>query len=271
MRVHVLLLLALLGVGCDAKGDAPAASPSLQAQSQARAEVFEPPDAQGWGRVGRLHYLERCLGGGKPDAALPLVIMIHGLGDHPRPDWFPGAELIRTPLRLIMPQAPTPFHRGYAWFPYRIGDNDPVQLARGIAAAERELAQAIDVVRARRPTVGQPIVTGFSQGGMLSYALALLHPAQFALSLPISGMLPAPLWPASKQAGTRYPPIRGLHGDADDIVPIDGARELVAHLRGLGFDAELHEVAGERHWISGEMVRYSVDVLDRAARQASGR
>ena len=44
---------------------------------------------------------------------------------------------------------------------------------------------------------GKVVVTGFSQGGMLSYALALHHPELIEYALPISGMLPEVLWPTT--------------------------------------------------------------------------
>jgi phospholipase/carboxylesterase len=200
-----------------------------------------------------------------------MVIMIHGLGDKPRFDWFNGADAITTPMRLIMPQAPTPHYGGFAWFPFRVGDNDPDALARGIASAADELARSIELLRARRPTLGQPIVTGFSQGGMLSYALALRHPELFELSHPISGMLPEPLWPKDKPAATRFPPIVAMHGDADDVVPIEPARQLRAHLGRLGYAISLREFAGVRHQMTPAMDAYTVELLDATARSLAAK
>jgi phospholipase/carboxylesterase len=198
--------------------------------------------------------------------------LIHGLGDAPRADWFGGAEAIGTPLRMIMPQAATPYHGGFAWFPFRAADDDPQALARGISAAGDRLARAIALLRKERPTIGRPIVAGFSQGGMLSYALALHHPALVALSHPISGLLPEPLWPASKRTGGHQPKIAAMHGDADSLVPIANARRLTAHLRKLGYDVELREFAGVGHTITQAMDAHTVALLDAAARNlAAGR
>ena len=185
---------------------------------------------------------------------MPLAILIHGLGDRPRRDWLPSAANIETPVRLIMPQAPTPYYDGFAWFPYRIRGNDPVALARGIAGRSRTIWRARSPsLRLDRPTVGRPFVMGFSQGGMLSYQLALHHPEVVELSLPMSGMLPESLWPAAKPAGTRFPRIVALHGDADEIVPIAPARALVARLRTLGYDSGAARVPGVEHHITPAM------------------
>jgi phospholipase/carboxylesterase len=284
MRLAFVPVLALVMLACSggraevsvtAAQPAPAAQPERAAQTAAtgaaRDEAFAAPDASGWGRAAGLKYLERTLGGGDPTSPMPMLILIHGLGDRPSRDWFTGADAIDTPLRLIMPQAPTPKYEGFAWFPFRVGDNEPDALARGIATAADRLARAITSLQAERPTLGQPIVAGFSQGGMLSYALALRHPQLVALSHPISGMLPEPLWPEGKPAHESFPRIAAMHGDADAIVPIDAARRLTAHLRKLGHDAELREFAGVAHTIDAAMTAHSVALLNAAARDLGRR
>jgi phospholipase/carboxylesterase len=257
--------------GCDGCAHEPTEPSTLATAPTATAPAtpaeFEPPGADGFGRAGKLRYLERCLACPSNEAAVPMAVMIHGLGDAPRYDWFSGADAIDTPLRLILPQAPTPYYDGFAWFPFRARDNDPEQLARGIREAAQLLAQAIAVLREHRPTRGLPIVAGFSQGGMLSYALALHHPESVALSHPISGLLPEPLWPKEKRAGVRYPKIAALHGDADDLVPIEPARRLVTHLQTLGYEVELREHPGVGHTITAAMDAQTVELFNRAARE----
>jgi phospholipase/carboxylesterase len=246
----------------------PSSSPDAALASAKARESFEAPGHDGWGRAAGLRYLERTLAGGDPAQPLPLVIMIHGMGDAPRFDWFTGASAIKTPLRLIMPEAPTPYYDGFSWFSYDPAKRDPNALARGISAAAGQLARAIEQLRVRRATVGRAIVTGFSQGGMLSYALALQHPELVAFSHPISGFLPEPLWPAQKPAGTRFPRIVAMHGDRDDVVPIAPARQLQEHLSALGYELTLREFAGVRHQITSDMEAYSVELLEAAARNA---
>jgi phospholipase/carboxylesterase len=265
------LLFTLLAVfSCNARSarrDSPASAARQDAATPLESrEPFAAPGPDGWGRVGSLRYLERTLGGGDPTQPLPLLIMIHGMGDAPRMDWFTGAGEIKTPLRLIMPQAPTPYYDGFSWFSYDPAQRDPQALARGISAAAEQLARAIELLRARRATIGRAIVTGFSQGGMLSYALALRHPELVAFSHPMSGTLPKRLWPAQKPADVRFPRIAAMHGDRDSLVPIAPTRELHARLSALGYDNSLREFAGVRHQITPEMEAYTVELLNSAAR-----
>ena len=49
--------------------------------------------------------------------------------------------------------------------------------------------------------------------------------------------------------------LRALHGGADELLPPDAATALVAHLRGLGFDAEPRVYPGVPHAVSREMLR----------------
>jgi phospholipase/carboxylesterase len=275
--VGALLCLVFAFGACEARSlprdsraaSAPSSSPIAAAAPAKAREPFLAPGRDGWGRAAGLRYLERTLAGGDPARPLPLVIMIHGMGDAPRFDWFTGASAIKTPMRLIMPEAPTPYYDGFSWFPYDPAKPDPNALARGISSAADQLARAIEELRVRRATVGRPIITGFSQGAMLSYALALQHPELVAFSHPISGFLPEPSWPAQKPTGTRFPRIAAMHGDRDDVVPIAPARQLETHLRALGYEVTLREFAGVRHQITPDMEAFQVELLDSAARSES--
>jgi phospholipase/carboxylesterase len=245
-----LWLLASLLSSCDRVPPATAvAGPAVEAAAR---EPFEPPASDGWGRAEGLSYREFVRGSAAPDQPLPMVIILHGMGDQPGEHWF-DAIPIDFPARVIMPQAPAPYLGGFSWFTYRVGDNEPHALGRGIAEAEGRLSRALAALRAERPTLGRPIVTGFSQGGMLSFALAVRHPEQLVLAVPISGTLPAPIWPAARAQNAPNTPIRALHGTTDTVVPFEPTRELVTELARLGFDASLQTFEGVGHTISPEM------------------
>jgi phospholipase/carboxylesterase len=228
---------------------------------------FQAPGSDGWGKAAGLSYLELVRGGAQAEQRLPLIVMIHGMGDRPGAHWLDVVR-VQGPARIVMPQAPKPYYDGYSWFDYRVGDNEPAALARDIAGAAQQLAAALIALREGRPTLGRPIVAGFSQGGMLSNALAVRHPELLALALPIGGMLPEPLWPKQRPADPRNPPIRAMHGVRDDVVPIGPARELTQHLQQLGYDAQLAESANVGHSISPDMLARIEQLLSDAARSA---
>ncbi len=196
-----------------------------------------------------LVYDEVVTGGAAADETLPLVVCLHGLGDSPA-----GIRSLATDFpgraRFVLPQAPTPYGSGFAWFPFYDGRGTQQQYAVGVREAALRVAATIRRVRALRPTRGQTLVTGFSQGAMISYGLAAQHADLIGAAFPLSGCLPTPLLP---RAGARLPPIRAMHGDADDVVPLALDRESVAALRRLGADIDLRVYPGVRHTITAQM------------------
>lgn len=232
---------------------APSLGPVAPAQG---TEVLPdaPPDQTGWGAAAGLRYLEIIRGGASPDEKLPLLLVIHGLGDKPHHDWLQAVDVdSNVKVRMILPQAPTPHGNGFSWFPYRAGSLDQAALARGISAAAERLTRMIAVLRIQRPTRGRAVVSGFSQGGMLSYAVALSRPELVACAVPISGMLPEPLWPVRAHDAGWFPRIRSLHGKADSVVRVDVDQQLVERMRQLGYPVELVTFDATGHTITPAM------------------
>jgi phospholipase/carboxylesterase len=214
-----------------------------------------PPDASGWGVAAGLRYLEIVRGGADPNQKLPLLLVIHGLGDKPDLGWLHTIDVDEhVKARMILPQAPTPRGNGFSWFDYRAASLDQVALAHNIAAIEERVAHMIDVLRKQRPTRGSRVfVTGFSQGGMLSYALAVLHPQLIQFAMPISGMLPAALWPERPRGEAWAPRTHALHGTSDTVVRTAIDVLLVEHLNKLGYSADLVPYEGVGHTLTREM------------------
>jgi phospholipase/carboxylesterase len=120
----------------------------------------------------------------------------------------------------------------------------------------------------KRPTTGKPIVTGFSQGGALSFALAARYPQSFAAAFPLSGWFPAALWPTEKPQGA--PPIIAFHGTADSLVPITRMRPGAKRLAELGFSIDVRELEGVGHTIPAAERTALFDALARACEGQRG-
>jgi phospholipase/carboxylesterase len=110
------------------------------------------------------------------------------------------------------------------------------------------------------------VLTGFSQGGILSFALAVSHPDLFTVVIPVAGTLPAPLRPERIGDPADYPPIVALHGDHDSALLIEPTRASIEALRKLGLRAELHEYPGIRHTIPPVMRAELTRLVGAAAR-----
>ncbi len=200
-------------------------------------------------------------GGADDDDRLPLVVLIHGLGD--RPERFAHAlDGFPVRARVAAPRAPTPWHDGGSWFPVRARDPDREALARGVAAAADRVAAWIRRTTAAHPTAGKPVITGFSQGGILAFAVAVRHPDLVAAAVPVGGLLPEPLYPDALPPSP--PPIVALHGEDDRTVAFERARATVEHLARLGWPAHLESFPGVGHAIPPPVHRAWLDALERA-------
>jgi phospholipase/carboxylesterase len=251
--------LALPACGRDAPPEPsitmPVAAPSPRAEAG-------PPEAAG------VRYLERTTGGASASDTLPLVIAVHGLGDRPE-SFAPVYAGVRARARLILPYGLDPWGEGFSWFPIGALD-DPPRLAEGTSRAADRLAAMIAALVRARPTAGRPIVTGFSQGGMLSFTLAVRSPEAVGAAFPIGGLIALPLVPAAWPVGRVQPEIHAFHGDADDRVPVARVRATVERLRAIGLGAELTEYPGVKHAIPAaeraDVARALDQAIERAAR-----
>ena len=208
-----------------------------------------------------MHFLERLTGGASVSAPLPLIVALHGRGGRPE-----GVARLFASFagraRVILPYGFDVSGDGFAWF---ADPTDDRSFADGTRRAADRLAAVIAEIARRRPTVGKPIVTGFSQGGILSFALAVLHPDLVGAALPVAGVLPRPLWPSAWPAGVAKPSVHAFHGTADEVLSIEGARATLKRLREVGLPVELTEYPGAEHRLTGEMQRDVAQALERAA------
>ena len=180
---------------------------------------------------------------GTPDAAVPLVVALHGAGG----DAEAGLALLR-PLadeRGLLLLAPA--SRGPTW--------DAVRGRYGPDAAlvDRALTR---VFAARTVDAGRVAVAGFSDGASYALGLGLANGGLFRRVVAFSpGFVP----PGTPREGT--PRVFVSHGDADDVLPIDRtSRRIVPDLRDDGYDVTYREFTGP-HTVPVEIAREAVDWL----------
>ncbi|HMY17854.1 MAG TPA: dienelactone hydrolase family protein [Polyangium sp.] len=254
-----LLILACTLVATACNRDKPAEpTPAAATESNAPTTSTSP--------TSQVRYIERMTGGAKTTDKVPVIVGIHGLGD--RPESFGRIfDGFSAPARLILPYGLSTYSDGFSWFP--ISNLEPNVLAEGTTKAADELAKMLSDIESTKPLAGKPIVTGFSQGGMLSFTLAVLHPEHVGEALPIAGLLAPPLYPKEWPMTKTAPNVTAFHGNADNRVPFDGAKDTVQHLTAVGFSATLTEYPGVRHTISPEMRRDWMTALEAAVKTAS--
>ena len=213
--------------------------------------------------VAGLTVLEILTGGARAEDPLPLVVFIHGLGDRPHSfvSWF-ARWTFRA--RVVLPQAEAAYASGYSWFPYPATEGE---LEAGVRRASLKLASALEELARERSSGTGVVVSGFSQGGMLSFALVALRPDLVAHAVPVSGLLPAGV-AVNPEVAARKATVFALHGDADHRVSIAEARRSIATLKAAGAEAELREYPGVGHDISEPM---RAELFARLASAASAR
>ena len=204
------------------------------------------------GMADDLSYFEVILGDADFDTALPLVVLLHGRGDRPR---IPGGPFggVPIPMRLVIPRGPLQLGAGFAWMLSSVTHGQPELLASELRERTDHVAALIRTVHATRPTIGRPVVAGFSQGALLAFSLALHRPDVVGRVFPLAGWVPPALIPVSPVSPELRVPIRTVHGTDDRVIPIGPTREVVALLRALEWDVELLEFEGVGHVISHEM------------------
>ena len=230
------LILLLLAAACQsAPADLP--TPALPAPAPAQRAL--------------LSHEILLTGGATEDQALPLLVAVHGMGS--RPERFAGAFTgLDVPARVILPMALHPMASGGgSWFAFRRQDPDREGFGQRVHAAAEDVVALADWAEDRYPTLGEPVITGFSQGGMVSFAVAVGWPDHIAAALPVGGDLALSLVP--EQAPDDAPPVIAFHGVADTVVPIEPVILAVEALRGAGYDAALHSYEQVGHEISPAM------------------
>jgi phospholipase/carboxylesterase len=245
-----LALFAALASGC---GGATAAT-QAEARETAGGEVVRRPLPEGYVReepgvvtheaeLDGMPYLEVVLGDADPRDALPLVVVLHGLGDRPSVPIGPYRDL-PVAVRVVLPRAPLAWHEGYAWSTIRVLDGDVPGLTAAVGEQAGRVAAFLDVLRASLPLRGPVILSGFSQGGIVALAVAMQHPGSLGLVLPLAAWLPPAL---EVDASAEAPPIRWMHGTADERVPFAMAELAAMDLRARGHDVSLVPIEGGAH------------------------
>lgn len=223
MTVRHLFFGAVLLVSCK-----PAAAPVPVEPVTTRGELAGIP------------YLERVTGGARAEDRLPMIVVLHPMGGDPA-GMVPLLSGYRGRARLVFPSG-KPRGGMYFWFDSPRADGAAEEYVHEVD----RLMALLKVLTNAHPTEGRPFVTGFSQGGTMTFALAATHPDAIAGAFPVSGLLPPSLYP-STTSSSKLPPVVAFHGAADLAVPIAAARASITALQGAGYTAELHEYPGLEH------------------------
>lgn len=174
---------------------------------------------------------------GKPDSEpMPLVIVLHGRGADAN-DLADIAPSLDGPggYRFVFPNAPHAFPwGGYTWFDGWPPERDSV------IASRKKLLHFLEEITARYPVAdGKIILSGFSQGGMMSLDAGFRTDEELCGIVVMSGVLFEQDAPDFKARPDQK--ILIAHGTGDDVIPVIAARRARALLEAAGVQPEYHE------------------------------
>lgn len=204
-------------------------------------------------------------------AAQQLVVFLHGYGAD-------GNDLIDIGrawqqylprAAFASPHAPEPCGEapvGRQWFPLTF--RDPNERWRGVNAAAPQLEQFIDAELARHKLPPSALaLVGFSQGTMMALHVGLRRAGAPAAIVGYSGILVTPPQQADLEAFASSiksrPPVLLVHGDRDDLIPVQALFQAAQGLAALGLSVEWHLSAGVGHGIDAEGLRHGGEFLAR--------
>lgn len=174
----------------------------------------------------------------------PLILLLHGYGSNEE-DLFSFAAELPEDYYIVSVQAPyqVPPH-GFAWYAINFDENmnkfsDDEQ---AIESRDR-IVHFIDELIATYPIDATNVnLVGFSQGAILSYAIALSYPEKVKSVVALSGYFnPAIIKEGYQTRDYTSIAIFASHGTVDQVIPIDWARKTPEILQGLHVKHEYKE------------------------------
>lgn len=207
--------------------------------------------------LGEISYLRVQIG--EPGVDIAPIIAVHGYGSGPELMQLLFRRHTDFPLTVYFPEGPYWHFLGAKWD--RWNGDDIAELAREYEHQALRLALFADRVSELHPQAGKPLITGYSQGGSLSYAAAVFHPASFSAALPIAGALPNEL-PEYETIPSIS--IRALHGGEDTVIYYDWAAHTVNVLQEAGWQADLKVFPDMGHRLQAEARQYWAHELQNA-------
>ncbi|WP_017901828.1 alpha/beta hydrolase [Pseudomonas asplenii] len=186
----------------------------------------------------------------------PLVIFLHGYGSD-EDDLFGLRESLPDNYTILSVRARLELSSGgYQWFHRRTdsaqydGSSEDLRLS---AEAVTDFIQRVTEKYHTRPD--RVFLVGFSQGAMMTYEVALRHPALLRGIAALSGrLLPVVRTQVKAPANYRNLSVFIGHGTADPQVPYAGATDALAYLKSLSIEPQFHSYPGVVHTISAAEV-----------------
>jgi phospholipase/carboxylesterase len=174
----------------------------------------------------------------------PLLLLLHGYGSNEE-DLFSFATELPDEYYIVSARAPYNMQYGaYAWYAInfdadenKFSDHEQAKISRDL------IAQFIDELIQTYPIDSKNVtLVGFSQGSILSYAIALSHPDKVQRVVALSGYVSEPILEENYLRNDLSKlKIFHSHGTADQVIPVEWARKTKPFLEKLGINSTYKE------------------------------
>ena len=178
------------------------------------------------------------------DGKSPAIFLFHGYGSNEE-DLFSFAPELPDSLCVISARAPHPMPPyGYAWYAINFDANfgkwsDTVQARESVQKMVRFIREAVDAYQLDPNRI---TLLGFSQGTVLSFALALSYPEMIRNLVGLSGYIDENiLLEEYGQKDHSHLKMYVSHGQFDPVIPLSWAGKTPAILDRLGIEYKFEE------------------------------
>ena len=174
----------------------------------------------------------------------PLLLLLHGYGSNEQ-DLFSFANELPDHYFVVSARAPFDLQYGsYAWYAINFDADENKFSDINQARSSRDLvADFIDELLTKYPINNEEItLIGFSQGAILSYAIALSNPEKVQRIAAMSGYLNQEML-SNDYLKNNLSNLKCFvsHGSVDQVVPVDWGRKARPFLENLGISCEYKE------------------------------
>ena len=202
--------------------------------------------------------------------ARALVVFLHGYGADGKDliDIGRAWQGLLPQAAFVSPHAPEPCGQaptGRQWFPLSFRESNERWV--GCNKAAPVLEHFLDAELKRRNLAPSALaLVGFSQGTMMALHVGLRRAAAPFAIVGYSGLLALPSnADPQKLAGEikSRPPVMLIHGDQDDLIPVQALFHSASGLAALGVPVEWHMSQGIGHGIDQDGLRLGGEFLAR--------
>lgn len=172
-------------------------------------------------RLEGFNYKELVVNAESSAKNLPLIIAMHWMRSTPD-EFSQYLHSLTNPARILLLEGNYPYKEGFSFYPtapenyYKMSDDDKMSI---LLKESDKLAKFVTAASLLYPSDKKPIVIGASQGGDLSYMMAIRYNTLISLACPLMATIDNRV--ISKLKAKAPAPIVAFHGEEDPIVNAD--------------------------------------------------